>query len=135
MEVRAVLPLPAALGVHLLAHIVEGGEVLAAVLGQLPPRHLLRRPAAPDQHAGHAESHDAPNRPYVAKLRIPDTYIATMNPTTPTISAMGNTMPQTALRRDRGVDRRVHRDLAARGSGRLLGGPGGVKGCVVTGPP
>ena len=30
----------------------------------------------------------------VAKLRIPETYIATMKPTTPTISVIGSTMPQ-----------------------------------------
>ena len=36
-----------------------------------------------------------PNNPYVPKLRIPVTYIATMKPTTPTISAIGNTIAHT----------------------------------------
>ncbi len=58
MAVRAVLPLLARCFLHLVAYLVEAGEVLPTVLLELAPRHLLRGPAPAEQHSAHAHQHD-----------------------------------------------------------------------------
>ena len=58
MAVLAVLPLLARGFLHFVAHLVEAGEVLPAVLLELAPRHLLGGSASPEQHAAHAHQHD-----------------------------------------------------------------------------
>src|ERR1700722_17361012 len=119
MEMGAVLPLVVALHVDLVAHLVQPGEPRPPVGGELTVRHLVGRPAPADQRADQTEGHHAAEQPIAAEAAHPGgVHRDDESDHTHHQGDRQHDRPHAALRRERRVDRRIHRDLAATGARR-----------------
>ena len=120
----AVLPvLPTAYGAppgHLVADLVEAGEVLAAVLLELAPRHLLGGAAAAEQHSAHAHQHDQreDNKPVSKRPLAGYVHRDDESDDADDEADRQHDAPDAPWRRDRRGDRRLDGNLAPTGLGR-----------------
>ncbi len=120
VAVLAVLPLLARGFGNLVAHLVEAGKVLAAVLLELTPRHLLRGTAPAEQHSAHAHQHDQrkDSKPRSKRPLTRDVHRDDEAEHADDEADRQHDAPDAAGRWDGCGDRRLHRDLAPTGLGR-----------------